>query len=155
MPSAQTARSSWERRLPLSTATWHPLGCGGGGGEEEDDLRSPSPSPPLSAEGARSVQRGQCADWNTAGAPPSRYTARQVADSPAHLRGGASRNAATTTVRAARRWRRRQRWPERSRGIEESPEGKMGKWWASSPWAPASGRYETDFGTFICLSFNV
>lgn len=92
MPSAQTARSSWDRRLPLSTATWHPLGCGGGGGEEEvDDLRSPSPSPPLPAEGARSVQRGQCADWNTAGAPPSRYTARQVADSPAHLRGGATR----------------------------------------------------------------
>jgi hypothetical protein len=70
MPRAQTARSSWERRPPRSVATWHPLG----------DLWPPSPSPP----DGRRVQRGQCADWNTAGAPPSRYTARHVADSPAH-----------------------------------------------------------------------
>jgi hypothetical protein len=124
MPSAQTARSSWDRRLPLSTATWHPLGCGGGGGEEEvDDLRSPSPSPPLPAEGARSVQRGQCADWNTAGAPPSRYTARQVADSPAHLRGGATRMRRRRRRRRRRRAARsrRRRRPEQPSRIGESP----------------------------------
>jgi hypothetical protein len=114
MPRAQTARSSWDRRRPRSAATWHPIG---------ELLPPPSPWPSC---GGR-VQRGQCADWNTAGAPPSRYTARHVADSAAH-RGSRAGSACRTKRRSSRMGRPRR--PETGKGIGdgESP-AKEEKWW--------------------------
>jgi len=108
MPRAQMARSSWDRRRPRSAATWHPIG----------ELPPPPPCP-SPAPGGGSVQRGQCADWNTAGAPPSRYTARHVADSAAQ-RGGGARSA-----RRRRGWTRPRR-PGTGKGIGESPAARVG-----------------------------
>lgn len=114
MPRAQTARSSWDRRRPRLAATWHPIG---------ELLPPPSPWPSC---GGR-VQRGQCADWNTAGAPPSRYTARHVADSAAH-RGSRAGSASRTRRRSGRMRRPRRLVTGKGIGNGESPTEE--KWWS-------------------------
>jgi hypothetical protein len=83
------------------------------------------PPPPWPSCGGR-VQRGQCADWNTAGAPPSRYTARHIADSAAH-RGSRLGSAWRTRRRSGRVGRPRR--PQSGKGIGESP-AEEDKWWA-------------------------
>lgn len=65
MSRAQTARSSRWRRRPCMTAGWHR-----GVRRTADD-----PNPP---DSSASVHRGHLGDSNTAGAPPSSYTARHV-----------------------------------------------------------------------------